>query len=360
MQKCSFDSEDFSLRTSRKYVSLSLFRLAVFMTILLYHTPFAVWGMETKQTARRNIMRETKTPPRTIPRPFVKWVGGKGQLWSQLSGLLPRRLGDETNVIYVEAFVGGGAMLFHMLSTYTNITRAVINDLNPDLVTTYRVVRDHPEKLIERLKWYQKSYGERTTEALRKEFYLAERNRYNKRGLSDVDVAALFIFLNRTCFNGLYRVNSKGLFNVPFGKAVHPLICDENMIRADSALLQKVEILQGDFEGVLKSIDGRAFFYFDPPYRPLTQTASFTAYDKDGFGDDQQKRLAEFCRRLDAAGHRWLLSNSDPHNVNPNDNFFEDAYSGFDIKRVSASRMINSKADGRGKITELAIRNYKE
>ena len=187
------------------------------------------------------------------------------------------------------------------------------------------------------------------------------RIRWVAREAKDVEVAALFIFINRTCFNGLYRVNSKGKYNVPFGKAKNPLICDEETIMADSRLLQKVEILKGDFEGVEKYIEkGGAFFYFDPPYRPLTPTASFTAYSKDGFGDDQQKRLAEFCRRLDASGHQWLLSNSDPHNSNPNDMFFEEIYKGFDINRVSASRMINSKASGRGKITELAIRNYKE
>ena len=293
-------------------------------------------------------------------RPFVKWVGGKGQLLGQLSALMPKEFGNEKDVAYIEPFVGGGAMLFHVLSSYANVTRAVINDLNPALITTYRIVRDKPEDLIERLQECQARFRLCASEESRKKFYLTERDIYNKHGLSDVDLAALFIFLNRTCFNGLYRVNSKGLFNVPFGKSVNPRICDADMIRNDSSLLQNVEILLGDFEDVVKAVKGKAFFYFDPPYRPLTQTASFTAYDKNGFGDDQQKRLANFCRRLDAAGHRWLLSNSDPHNVNPSDHFFEDAYAGFDIHRVSASRMINSNADGRGKITELTIRNYKE
>ena len=293
-------------------------------------------------------------------KPFVKWAGGKGQLLDQLSDLLPINLKDRKDLVYVEPFVGGGAMLFYMLSTYTNITHAVVNDLNSDLVAAYTVIRDRPEELIRELSNMQlEFYGCQSDEG-RKKVYLEKRERYNSRRAESVETAALFIFLNRTCFNGLYRVNSKGLYNVPFGKAVKPLICDVDTIRADSKLLRKVLILNGDFGDVEKYVKGRAFFYFDPPYRPLTQTASFTAYSKEGFGDDQQKRLSNFCRHLDKAGHQWLLSNSDPHNSNPSDMFFEEIFKGFDIHRVSASRMINSKSDGRGKITELAIRNYKE
>lgn len=304
-------------------------------------------------------MRKTIVDTAQKAHPFIKWVGGKGQLIEQLSELLPEDLATEKDLVYVEPFVGGGAMLFHMLSTYTNISHAVINDMNCDLIATYKVVRDNPEALILRLQEMQDKYRKCTTDEERKKCYLQARESYNGRGHSDVEVAALFIFLNRTCFNGLYRVNSKGLFNVPFGKATNPLICDKETILADSLLLRKVEICEGDFAAIEGKVGRKAFFYFDPPYRPLTQTASFTAYDKSGFGDDQQIRLADFCRHLDSRGHRWLLSNSDPHNVNPEDMFFEKAYEGFDIHRVSASRMINSKADGRGKITELAIRNYK-
>lgn len=291
-------------------------------------------------------------------KPFVKWVGGKGQLLEQLTALLPKDFAARDNLIYVEPFVGGGAMLFHILSTYPNIKKAIINDLNTELITVFRIVKQQPEELISALRQLQEDFYALTTEAERKVFYLEQRTRYNADRSDALATAARFIFLNRTCFNGLYRVNSKGKFNVPFGKAKNPKICDEETIRADSVLLQKVEILNGDFAAVLPAIEGKAFFYFDPPYRPLTATASFTAYSKDGFGDDQQVRLADFCRSLDRAGHQWLLSNSDPHNVNPADDFFERVYHGFDIHRVWASRMINSKADGRGKITELAIRNY--
>lgn len=292
-------------------------------------------------------------------KPFIKWVGGKGQLLEQLTRLLPADLANKEHIEYREPFVGGGAMLFHMLSNFPNIRSATINDLNTNLVTTYIAVRDNPEELIQLLSEQQAKYRACTSEKARKEFYLTERARYNAQGLSRVETAALFIFLNRTCFNGLHRVNSKGLFNVPFGKSTNPLICDADTIRADSELLQKVNILNVDFEETANNASPGTFFYFDPPYRPLTQTASFTAYDKDGFGDSEQGRLAKFCRQLDGDGHLWLLSNSDPHNTNPNDNFFDDLFDGFDIHRVSASRMINSVASGRGKISELAIRNYR-
>ena len=293
-------------------------------------------------------------------KPFVKWAGGKKQLLEQLDHLLPSDLGERKGLVYVEPFVGGGAMLFHMLAKYQNIERAVINDLNDNLVTCYRIVKSKPEELIAELKTLQDEFCTKNDEQTHKAMYLAKRERYNLRNASEVETAALFIFLNRTCFNGLYRVNSKGAYNVPFGKVQRPLICDAATIRADSKLLQKVEIMCGDFAGVTNGIVGKAFFYFDPPYRPLTQTAAFTAYSKDGFGDDEQERLAGFCRLLDEKGHQWLLSNSDPHNINPNDMFFEKLYEGFELNRVSASRAINSKADGRGKITELAIRNYSE
>ena len=292
-------------------------------------------------------------------KPFIKWVGGKGQLLGQLGQLLPSDLSSRKQFDYREPFVGGGAMLFFMLCNFPNIRSATINDLNKNLVTAYTAVRDSPEELISLLSEQQSKYRECPSEVDRKEFYLSERARYNAQGLSSVETAALFIFLNRTCFNGLHRVNSRGLFNVPFGRSTNPLICDEETIRADSALLQKVEILNGDFEAAAIGASPETFFYFDPPYRPLTQTSSFTAYATDCFDDKEQKRLADFCRQLNANGHQWLLSNSDPHNSNPNDNFFEEAFDGFDINRVSASRMINSKADGRGKISELVIRNYR-
>ena len=319
---------------------------------------FLSLAMNGESSAVREI--SDKATKASKAKPFVKWAGGKGQLLAQLEALFPRDFATRKNVTYVEPFVGGGAMAFYVLTKYHNITRVVLNDFNGDLVCTYKAVRDNPRELLKVLSRFQTEYRACADEDGRRDYYLAKRERYNKRDLSPVETAAHFIFLNRTCFNGLYRVNSKGLYNVPFGKAVNPQICDEETILADSALLQGVEILHGDFEGVYEHIKGRAFVYFDPPYRPLPGSPSFTAYSKDGFNDEHQKRLAQFCRRLDKDGHQWLLSNSDPANSDPSDKFFDEIFKGFDIQRVSASRMINSKADGRGKITELAIRNYKE
>lgn len=292
-------------------------------------------------------------------KPFVKWAGGKGQLIPQLEALFPVDLSSRDNLTYVEPFVGGGAMVFYVLGKYRNIRRVVINDINRDLIGTYSVIRDAPDALVEKLMKLQTEYQGCDTEAERKEYYLRRRADYNQHNMARVENAALFIFLNRTCFNGLYRVNSKGLYNVPFGRAMNPLICDRATLYADSELLQNVEIVCGDFEGVYDHIQGRAFVYFDPPYRPLPKTPSFTSYAKGGFDDEQQRRLAEFCRKLDKEGHQWLLSNSDPTNTDPEDKFFDNLYRGYDIQRISANRMINSKADGRGKITELAIRNYR-
>jgi DNA adenine methylase len=293
-------------------------------------------------------------------KPFVKWAGGKGQLLDQLDALLPSDFSQREDLVYVEPFVGGAAMLFHVLAKYPNIRRAVINDTNSELIATYRTIKTKPDELIELLSVLQNEFLRCENMEARQDMYLKLREKFNLRKSDELEMSSLFIFLNKTCFNGLYRVNSKGGFNVPFGKAKNPAICDADNIRLLSKVLQKVTILNGDFADVVKSVRGRAFFYLDPPYRPLTQSAAFTAYAKGGFDDDEQRRLAQFCRRLDRAGHQWLLSNSDPHNVNPDDDFFEELYQGFDIKRVVASRAINSKGDGRGKIMELAIRNYVE
>ena len=293
-------------------------------------------------------------------KPFLKWAGGKGQLIETLDALLPRDFPRRKKAIYVEPFVGGGAMLFHVLAKYPNIEYAIINDMNAELVSAYETIKTKPDELIARLSEYQNKFLRHETEAARREMYLKLRDKFNVRKNDMLETSALLIFLNKTCFNGLYRVNSKGEFNVPFGKPKNPLICDAENIREVNKAWQRVTILNGDFAEVMKFVKGKAFFYFDPPYRPLTQSSAFTAYAKGGFDDGEQRRLAQFCRRLNMAGHQWILSNSDPHNTNPEDNFFEELYEGFDIKRVTASRAINSKGDGRGKISELAIRNYGE
>ena len=292
-------------------------------------------------------------------KPFVKWAGGKGQLIPQLEVLFPGDLSGAEDLTYVEPFVGGGAMLFHVLSKYPNIKRAVINDVNGRLVNAYRTVRDHPKDVVADLLGMQSEYLALPDLKHKEHYYLDRRDEYNSMcDSSRVRLASLFIFLNKTCFNGLHRVNRAGRFNVPFGKSGKPTICDSGTIYEDSRILQNVEISSMDFERVFDDIGGNVFVYFDPPYRPLPKTKSFLSYAKEGFGDGEQRRLSDLCRKLDGRGFKWLLSNSDPHNTDPEDMFFDDLFMDFEVLRVSASRMINSNGKGRGKITEIAVRNY--
>ena len=291
-------------------------------------------------------------------KPFIKWVGGKGQLIEQLEALLPADFTERENVTYIEPFVGGGAMLFYMLQTYPNIKSAVINDINPDLTLCYQVVRDNPYELIKSLKAIQSEYYTLQTEDKRKEFFLQIRDLFNTKSLNSIDNTTLFFFLNRTCFNGLYRVNKAGKFNVPFGKYSTPTICDSSTIFADSKLLQKVEIMTGDFEQTFNKINGNTFFYFDPPYRPLSNTSSFNDYTKEDFNDDAQIRLKLFCDRLNDQGVDFMLSNSDCLGKNGTDRFFDDLFIDYSIERVWASRNVNAIASKRGKLTEIVVNNY--
>ena len=291
-------------------------------------------------------------------KPFIKWVGGKSQLIEQLDAQLPSNFDNWEEVTYIEPFVGGGAMLFYMLQRYPNIRRAIINDVNPDLTTCYRTVRDTPEDLIASLLDIQNAYNTLQTEEARKDFFLAVRDRYNEKNLDPIENTTKFFFLNRTCFNGLYRVNKKGLFNVPFGKYTNPQICDPATIRNDSELLQRVEILTGDFDATFNYAQGNTLFYFDPPYRPLSDTSSFNDYAKEAFNDDAQVRLKEYCDQINEAGFRFMLSNSDCRGKNEEDNFFDVLYEDYYIERVWASRSINSNPNKRGKLTEILVHNY--
>lgn len=295
-------------------------------------------------------------------KPFIKWAGGKSQLIDQLSTLLPTVLSHEP-FTYIEPFVGGGAMLFHMLQAFPHIARVIINDLNPHLATAYTTIRDDAPLLIEHLKGIALHYQSLKDESLRKDFFLTMRTRFNEAVLSPIEKTALLIFLNKTCFNGLYRENSKGKFNVPFGRYANPTICNETLIYANSQLLQAhdVVILQGDFNTTEHYITphGLHFFYFDPPYRPISNTSNFNTYVKAPFDDQRQKDLANFCHMLSQRDNcLWMLSNSDGTAQNPDDRFLEDLYHTYNIQRVYASRAINAKATQRGKISELLIRNY--
>lgn len=291
-----------------------------------------------------------------LAKPFIKWVGGKTQLLSAIERTLPADFAQRKNVTYIEPFVGGGAVLFWILQKYPNITRAVINDINPDLMLAYKIVRDNPADLILELQTIQSEYMLLNNEQ-RKMYYLQKRELFNTKALNAVENTSLFIFLNRTCFNGLYRVNKQGLFNVPFGRYVNPKICDAQTILADSALLQKVKILTGDFSETLQFADKNSFFYCDPPYKPLSETSSFTSYTKENFNDEEQIRLRDFCADLNRCGAQFILSNADVKGKNPHDDFFDKLYAAFDIQRVFATRMVNANAEKRGKLTELMITN---
>ena len=297
----------------------------------------------------------------TEAKPFLKWAGGKGQLLSQLYEHLPADLHKQA-FTYIEPFVGGGAMLFYMLRKFPNITHAVINDINPHLVTAYRVIKDLPNELIHRLSALENDYDSLSDEEEKRDFFINVRTIFNDSPLDDVDRAKYLIFLNRTCFNGLYRVNAKGKFNVPFGRYINPMICNADTIKADSELLNLVDvtILNGDFERTIDEMgDGLNFIYFDPPYRPLNATSSFNSYAKEDFNDDEQIRLRDFCVRINERPNvRWMLSNADCSAKNPEDTFFEDIYADFHIHRVFASRAINANPNKRGKLTELLIKNY--
>ena len=291
-------------------------------------------------------------------KPFVKWAGGKGGLLDEIGRSFPADLHQRREVVYVEPFVGGGAVLFHILQKYPNIAKAVINDINAELTCTYKAVRDDVESLIGELEEVEREYLGLDDKS-RRMYYSAKREQFNSDTKTGLETAVLFIFLNRTCFNGLYRVNAKGKFNVPIGRYANPRICDADTLRADSALLQKVEIHSGDFEQTEEYAGQDAIYYLDPPYRPLTKTSAFTSYATGGFDDMEQERLRRFCDRITRCGATFVASNSDPHNVDATDNFFDSLYDKYTIKRIIAPRMISAKGNGRGSISELLITNIK-
>ena len=291
-------------------------------------------------------------------KPFLKWAGGKTQLLGKIETALPRNF-EENDYTYIEPFVGGGAVLFWILNRYPNIKKAVINDINSDLIKTYRVIKSDVENLIQLLNKYESEYHSLSQyDEEKKKYYYDKRNLFNSRVSDSTTQAGLFIFLNRTCFNGLYRVNRKNEFNVPIGSYKKPMICDKENLLAVSEILPNVEILNSDFENTLKHSINKTIFYFDPPYKPLSDTSSFNSYAKDEFNDNEQIRLANFCNKLDMLGHNWILSNSDVKGKNPDDDFFDNIYSSFNISRVLARRNINANPNKRGELTELLITNY--
>ncbi len=293
-------------------------------------------------------------------KPFLKWAGGKTQLLGEIKKLLPTDLSSK-NFTYVEPFVGSGAVLFWMLKNYPNMKKAVINDINEDLINTYKTILSNPNSLIEILKNYEKEFHSlEKEEDKKKEYYYLKRKKYNTRQSENAEQAALFIFLNRTCFNGLYRVNRSNGFNVPMGSYRKPTICDEENILQVSKALEKVEILCGDYEKTLENVEPNSFFYFDPPYKPLNETSSFNSYSKEVFNDKEQIRLRDFCDELNRLNHKWILSNSDVDSVPGEKKFFDEHYKKYNILRVLAKRTINANAEKRGVLHELLITNQND
>lgn len=294
----------------------------------------------------------------TEAKPFLKWAGGKGQLLKEISAYYPFEK-DKTITKYAEPFVGGGAVLFDILNKF-ELQEVYISDINAELINTYTIIRDDIDALLDVLRRFESDYLALGNDE-RKEAYLAKRARFNElKGKKEnrVELAALMIFLNKTCFNGLYRVNRKGEYNVPMGAYKNPLICNEHNLKAVSKKLQNVKIVCGDYKESNGFIDDKTFVYFDPPYRPLTPTASFTSYTEELFDDTNQLELARFVQELNNKGAKIVASNSDPKNTNEDDSFFDDAYANQNIKRVSATRIINRNSDKRGKINELLISNF--
>lgn len=298
-------------------------------------------------------------------KPFLKWAGGKGQLLPKFQELYPPQLKEHKIKTFYEPFLGSGAVFFDVVQKY-NVESAMLYDINPELIITYKSIQNNVFNLIEILHRLEKNYLKLDNEK-RKVFFYAQRAEYNSTRF-DIDThtepdkwlnrAAALIFLNRTCFNGLYRVNSKGEFNSPAGEYKNPKICDEPNLLAVSNLLQKAEIIHSDFDKIDTDIKPDAFVYFDPPYRAISKTSAFKAYSKNGFKDADQARLAHTFKKLDKKNVLLMLSNSDPKNHNPDDLFFDELYNGYNILRVPAKRMINSNASKRGSINEIVVTNY--
>ena len=303
-------------------------------------------------------------------KPFLKWAGGKKQVIDFIDKKLPTEIKSSGEIdTYVEPFLGGGAVFFYLSSQF-KINNVYLSDINKELILTFNVVKNKPKKLISELEPFEDDFLQLSPE-LRKEFYYDVRDKFNE-SLENFDYdnfseehiirASQMIFLNRTCFNGLYRVNKSGKFNVPIGKYKNPLICDKENLLKVSNVLKKVNVFCGDYSESEEFIDENSFVYLDPPYLPIKKN-SFTSYNSDGFGVNEQIELSQFCKRIDDIGAKFILSNSDPKNYDPSCNFFEETYGNLNLKefghnRIKVRRSINSKGNKRGPIKELLIYNY--
>ncbi|MFA5332269.1 MAG: DNA adenine methylase [Methanoregula sp.] len=298
-------------------------------------------------------------------RPFLKWAGGKAQLLAEFKKRFPPELKKGRLVKYVEPFIGGGAVFFYLNQRF-RFEECTLCDVNEELILAYRVIKRSLPRLTQELVGLSEEYIRNDPDG-RKNFYYRIRDEFNRElpainfrtyNARWIHRAAQIIFLNRTCYNGLFRVNQNGGFNVPPGKYSSPDIVNAENLAEVSVLLKNTRIIRDDFSACGKFADEETFVYLDPPYRPLNPTSSFTSYSRQGFSDSEQRRLAEFFRMLDRKGAKVMLSNSDPGNEDPDDSFFEELYRGYSICRVPAKRMINCNGTRRGEITELIITNY--
>jgi len=298
--------------------------------------------------------------------PFLKWAGGKTQLLKQFSKRLPIEMKTGEITSYVEPFVGGGAVFFYLGQRFS-FDHSSIFDANEELILTYRVIKKSTNKLIHELESLESAYISKSNVEREHLFYHVRDSFNNKKAEINFSIydaewvtrAAQSIFLNRTCYNGLFRMNRKGEFNVPFGRYKNPRILNKDNLKDVAALLKTTTIILGDFTRCKKFVDNSTFVYLDPPYRPLNDTSSFTSYAKDGFSDTDQRRLAGFFKELDKKGAKIMLSNSDPRNENTDDSFFDELYADYTIERVPAKRSINCYGARRGNINELIITNYR-
>ncbi len=299
-------------------------------------------------------------------KPFLKWAGGKAQLLGEFQKRIPQSiLRSGTIERYVEPFLGGGAMFFFLKSNFT-VNESFLFDINRELIVGYEVLKNDHEALIKKLANLEEKYLNENNKEREKIFYDI-RKLYNDQMLEFdfkgynmewIKRATYLIFLNKTCFNGLFRQNKKGEFNVPFGRYKNPTICDEKNIIQVNHALKNTKIINGDFSVSESYITKNTFVYLDPPYRPISSSSSFTSYAKEGFDDADQIRLSEFFQKIAQKGAYLMLSNSDPKNINIDDEFFDNLYTDYFIERVPAKRSINCDASKRGEINELIVRNY--
>ena len=293
-------------------------------------------------------------------KPFIKWAGGKRQLVTQILNTIPQKFSNEASFNFVEPFIGSAAVFFNVVRLYSSsLDKIIISDTNLNLINVYKIVRDKPIELIKILESLRTQYSS-YEESEREKFYYKLRDEFNNctNDSNEIRNAALFILLNKLGYNGLYRVNKSGKFNVPFGRYKSPKIFDEKSILSDSEILKRTEILNIDFEKTIDYINGNlTLYYLDPPYKPISQTSSFNSYSRNIFDDEEQKRLKTFCDLLTKQKIHFILSNSDLKNYDRTNNFFDELYGKYSIKRVEASRAINSNPQKRGKINELIISN---